>query len=385
MLRRLVHFGFFVLVPAVLAAVSIQLQPIRDWVLEPTYIRWAFEKDERERTLTFAVHNSGPNAVDVCISYRAIPRMAISDFFAGFFGKDGPDNSFAGTLAHLDVPILREPSMRRLIDPHLQVPSLVALESELRKEAQSRVDRRLPEIHARWLQVCDHKECSKEEAFEVWEQPINLLRASAISNWYSATGWQVFFTQGYLSPAADLNFVRQVQPHGTSYLRIQFSADKVDPGPLVQSPGQPGTEVLSSDIQASDLAIAWNYRRWPSVFLVALIVLIAAIPILKPKPLEEKPTYELVNQALLLDGRDQETADRIWDLVYARTHKDIGSEFEAERTFMGNPPVRVTTVRLFEYVRTCLRIDFGKNDQKYRSKQDLDSYVSSCLQVFANI
>src|SRR5205823_8268 len=122
---------------------------------------------------------------------------------------DGPGNFFTGTLTQVDSPKFEEPSIRRLNDPHFPVPSLVVLEKELRSDAQKRVDKRLPDIHPRWLQICQDNECSKEEAFEVWERPINLLRTSAISNWYSTTGWQVYFTEGYLSPAAEINFVRQ--------------------------------------------------------------------------------------------------------------------------------------------------------------------------------
>jgi len=385
MLRRAVHFSFFVLVPAALAAVSLQLQPIKDWVFEPTYIRWAVEKDDRERTQTFIVHNSGQHTADLCISYGATPRMAISDFFASSFSEYGPGTSFTSTLTHLDSAKFREPQIRRLVDPHFNAPSLVALENELRSEPQRNTDKRLPGIHERWLQVCHDRECSKEESFELWEQPVNLFRNSAVSSWYSSTGWQVYFTEGYLSPAAEVNFVRQLQPQSTSYLRIQFAADKINMDPAVQSPGQPGTEVKAADVQASDMAIAWGYRRWQSLVLFVIIVVIVAIPILKPKPFEEKTTHELVNQALGLDGKDQETANKIWDLVYTQIQKDIVSSFEVQRTHAGKPAVLVTAVRLFDYIRTCLRIDYGKHDQEYRSKQDLDSYVGRCLEAFVDI
>ncbi len=98
-------------------------------------------------------------------------------------------------ISHIDSSRFERRSLTRLIDPHVHFPSLAVLENELRTAAQKN-DERLPEIHGKWLEVCRAKECSKEEVFEAWERPINALRTSAISNWYTTTGWQVYFTEG---------------------------------------------------------------------------------------------------------------------------------------------------------------------------------------------
>ncbi len=103
MLRKLGVF-IFVLIPAAFVAwFSTELQPIRDWVFEPIYIRWSINNDKIERTETFAVHNSGKDAIELRVSYGDIPEMTISDFAASTF-SGGPYNSFSGgpLLSQLD-------------------------------------------------------------------------------------------------------------------------------------------------------------------------------------------------------------------------------------------------------------------------------------------
>src|SRR6266704_633340 len=148
MLRRLGlvilrHVGLiFVLIPALAGAwFSTELEPIKDWVFGPIYIRWAQEKNKQERTYTFVFHNSGQEAAELEVRYRKMPKMVISDFAASTF-EEGPYNSFASALSHLDSRKFEEYSLGRLMDPHLPFPSLIVLENELRRGARRKVDER---------------------------------------------------------------------------------------------------------------------------------------------------------------------------------------------------------------------------------------------------
>jgi len=383
-MRRWVEriIGFLVIaIPA--AWVSTEFDPIKDWVFEPTYIRWSMDDNQRERTQTFVVHNSGKIAAELRVHYHALPEMAVSDFSASTF-KDGPYNSFAETLSHSDTTKLDEPFLRRLMDPHFPSPDLRVLETALRRSIRRKVDERLPEMHQKWLKVCQQADCSKEEAFEAWEGPVNILRTTAISNWNSTTGWQVHFGDGYVSPAAEVHFVRKLEPQSTSYLALRFGPEKIDK-PDIQSPHRPGIQVDAEDIDAGTLVAAFRYRRWQTITLLSILIAIAVAPFFRSKSLETRPTHELVNLALEADRRDPPEAEKIWNMVYDNLREKLGKEFEAERGYAGRPGVRMPEVRIFNYVRNCLRIDYGINDQQYRNSQELDSYIGGCLEVFAGI
>jgi len=51
----------------------------------------------------------------------------------------------------------------------------------------------------------------------------------------------------------------------------------------------------------------------------------------------------------------------------------------------GRPATLVPALRLFDYVRNCLRKDYGIGDQQYRSNQELDHYLNECLKIFATM
>lgn len=373
----------FVVIAIPAAWVSTEFEPVKDWVFEPTYIRWSFESDQKERIQTFVIHNSGKEAAELRIHYRALPEMAVSDFAASAF-KDGPYNSFAETLSHLDNSKLDEPELKRLLDPHFPVPDLRRIEIELRNSARKKVDERLPAMHRKWLQVCSQPDCSKEQNFEAWEGPVNTLRTTAMSTWSSITGWRVYFENGYVSPAAETHFITKLEPRSTSYLTLHFGADKIEE-PDIQSPHRPGIQVCSEDIDAGTLVAALKYRPWQTITLLSILVAIAVAPLFKAKPLEKMQTHQLVNLALEADRRDPAESETVWNIVYDNIHERLGKTFEAERGYSGKPAVRMPQGDIFDYVRNCLRIDFGLNDRQYRTSQELDRYIDDCLHTFANI